>query len=72
MEKATVAILTKEGESHAKMMDKLQKLQESSASRAKQIEAELSTDNNLTPEEAATLRSLMTDDVSKITNRFSR
>ena len=72
VEKATVAILTKEGESHAKMMDKLQKLQESSASRAKQIEAELSTDNNLTPEEAATLRSLMTDDVSKITNRFSR
>ena len=74
VEKATVAILTKEGESHAKMMDKLQKLQERSASMAKEIEAELSTDNNLTTDEAATLLSTMTDDVSKIItpNRFSK
>ena len=73
VEKATVDILGK-GESHEVTMGKLQKLQELSAIMAKQIQAELSTNNNLTTDEATTLLSIMTDDVSKIitTNRFSR
>ena len=71
VEQATVDILGK-GESHEVTMGKLEKLQERSASRAKQIEAALSTNKNLTTGEADTLLSIMTKDVSKIItpNRF--